>query len=82
VEQLFSRFRSGAVLDYQTNVEADLSRSGDWALFQTNVSRGYSVGYTPDGFFSAYELCVVYFDTNDLLVAYSYSRAHYRGSTN
>jgi hypothetical protein len=82
VEQLFSRFRSGGAAGFETRVEDNLSRSGDRALFQTNISRGYRVGYWPTGFFSAYELCDVYFDTNDLIVAYSYLRDHYRGTTN
>jgi hypothetical protein len=72
VDRLFHQFASGQARSFQEGV--DLSGDAVRVYFATNVTRGYGVGYWPKGFFSAYEICHVYFDTNDVLVAYGYSR--------
>ena len=82
VDQLFSDFRGGGSDEYHTNVQALLHYSGDEVLFRTNINRGCKVGYYPGGFFSAWEICTVFFDDSDKVVGYSYIREGYKERTN
>ena len=76
VSVLFERFHSGETNEYHDPIESFcgvLGTSGR-VVFKTGVERGTSIGYWPEGYFSAFELCVVYFDTNGIIVGYNYYR--------
>ena len=49
-----------------------LGKPQNSGIFNTNIDRGTEVGYWPSGFFSSYELCDVYFETNGIIVGWEY----------
>jgi hypothetical protein len=75
VAALFASFNYGKTNEYHDPIESSsglLGTSGR-VVFKTGVEHGTSIGYSPNGFVS-FEICMVYFDTNGIIVGYNYHR--------
>jgi hypothetical protein len=74
VATFFEQFHSGETNEYHDPIESfsGLLGTSGRVVFRTGVERGTSIGYWPRGF--GYEICMVYFDTNGVIVGYNYYR--------
>jgi hypothetical protein len=67
VKQLFTGFDS-----WETNEVFGVRLALMTKSFSTNNMSSSLVTYTPKGFFSPFEYCAIYFDTNDVTICYDY----------
>ena len=76
VAALFESFHSSETNEFHEPIESHCGLMGTSGrvVFKTGVERGTHIGYWPSGFFSAFEICAVYFDTNGIIVGYNYYR--------
>ena len=74
VEALFSGFPHSQPLAFDAKIP-DVTVEDPTVIYRTNVTRGTVLSYigSPKTLIPQFEVCSIYFDTNDVIAGYGYS---------
>lgn len=80
ISKLFKDFNASAMSDYNGALHnySSFDSNDKMVAFKTNAFVGFQVSYGPSRreFFSSFEICTIYYDTNKIVIGYHYNLDH------